>query len=176
MMLMSTHLNSGCSLARQELRVEAIWTPPHSQTHWELTRTKSIPVSRIRPCPTLQQYRVNRHCSATHFHKQLLNLKLEGGFLKSWKLTFAILMTFTSRNIHHPFTISFILQKHFLTIQVNQLSHPPSSPLLNTNRFVIYPGLGISKAPSYSSLGTLTSRISTWTTVSCMYFHSLVCP
>lgn len=57
-LLMSTHLNFVCSLTRQQLRPEDVWTPPHSQAHWELTRTKSTPVLRILPPPTLQYYRV----------------------------------------------------------------------------------------------------------------------
>lgn len=85
---------------------------------------------------------------ASYLHKQLMHLKLEGGF-GMLEAHIAISMPFTSQNIHCPFIIAFIFQTHFLTVQVNQLQHPHSLALLTTNHFVIYPRLGISRALSY---------------------------
>lgn len=113
-----------------------------------------------------------RHCMASYLHKQLMHLKLEGGF-GMLEAHIAISMPFTSQNIHCPFIIAFIFQT---------FSNCPGQPATAPSFFSIISYQSfchlskIRDFPGTLLLKILTSPTTIWTLLSCMQFHGLIFP
>lgn len=114
-----------------------------------------------------------RHCMASYLHKQLMHLKLEGGF---WH----------ARSSHCYFDAIYFpkhsLFLHYRFYLPNTFSNCPGQPATAPLFFTIinYQSFchlsKIRDFPGTLLLKILTSPTTIWTLLSCMQFHGLIFP
>lgn len=127
-MLMATGLNSVHShlLARQQLRPDDMCSLAYSQNPWELTR-RQFPPAPLCQCSVLQGEKdtVQPSISTTNscISSQKVTWHASSSHFLFWCHLLPKIVTIT-------LIIIFILHKHFLNIQVNELIYHYSLPIV----------------------------------------------